>query len=120
MLGEWALSMVGVEEGREFRFRRDLYSQESTFPLVLNSVITEYFKKDSMLCLPVKFFFKSANIWQRYKQEGGRLAHVVRLATTLLKVEENAQHNPPFLPVTMPDIYDLKKLSLEDSAINLS
>ena len=34
MLGEWALSMVGVEEGREFRFRWDLYSQESTFPLV--------------------------------------------------------------------------------------
>ena len=33
--GEWALSMVGVEEGREFRFRGDLYSQESTFPLVL-------------------------------------------------------------------------------------
>jgi len=33
-LGEWALSMVGVEEGREFRFRGDLYSQESTFPLV--------------------------------------------------------------------------------------
>jgi len=31
---EWALSMVGVEEGREFRFRGDLYSQESTFPLV--------------------------------------------------------------------------------------
>jgi len=26
--------MVGVEEGREFRFRKDLYSQESTFPLV--------------------------------------------------------------------------------------
>ena len=26
--------MVGVEEGREFRFRGDLYSQESTFPLV--------------------------------------------------------------------------------------
>ena len=34
MLGEWALSMVGVEEGREFRFRGDLYSQESTLPLV--------------------------------------------------------------------------------------
>jgi len=33
-LGEWALSMVGVEEGREFRFRGDLYSQESTFLLV--------------------------------------------------------------------------------------
>jgi len=26
--------MVGVEEGLEFRFRGDLYSQESTFPLV--------------------------------------------------------------------------------------
>ena len=26
--------MVGVEEGREFRFRGDLYSQESTFLLV--------------------------------------------------------------------------------------
>jgi len=36
VLGEWALSMVGVEEGHEFRFRRDLYSQESTFPLVSN------------------------------------------------------------------------------------
>jgi len=35
VLGEWALSMVGVEEGREFRFRGDLYSQESTFPLVV-------------------------------------------------------------------------------------
>jgi len=34
VLGEWALSMVGVEQGREFRFRGDLYSQESTFPLV--------------------------------------------------------------------------------------
>jgi len=27
--------MVGVEEGREFRFRGDLYSQESTFPLIV-------------------------------------------------------------------------------------
>jgi len=26
--------MVGDEEGREFLFRGDLYSQESTFPLV--------------------------------------------------------------------------------------
>ena len=26
--------MVGVEEGRELRFRGNLYSQESTFPLV--------------------------------------------------------------------------------------
>jgi len=27
--------MVGVEEGREFRFRGNLYSQESTFPPVV-------------------------------------------------------------------------------------
>jgi len=27
--------MVGVDEGREFRFLGDLYSQESTFPLVV-------------------------------------------------------------------------------------
>jgi len=32
---EWALSMVVVEEGCEFRFRGDLYSQESTFPQVI-------------------------------------------------------------------------------------
>jgi len=31
--------MVGVGEGREFRFRGDLYSQENTFPLVLVAVI---------------------------------------------------------------------------------
>ena len=29
-----SICMVGVEEGREFRFRGDLHSQESTFPLV--------------------------------------------------------------------------------------
>jgi len=31
--------MVGVEEGREFRFRGDLYSQESTFPLVICRIL---------------------------------------------------------------------------------
>ena len=31
--------MVGVEEGREFRFRGDLYSQQSTFPLVIIVII---------------------------------------------------------------------------------
>ena len=41
MLGEWALSMVGVEEGREFRFRGDLYSQESTFPLVIYKTLVQ-------------------------------------------------------------------------------
>jgi len=37
---EWALCMVRVEEGREFRFRVDLYSQESTFPLVVHALRT--------------------------------------------------------------------------------
>jgi len=32
----------------------------------------------------VSEFFKSANIWQRYKQERGCLVHSVHLATTLL------------------------------------
>ena len=31
--------MVGVEEGREFRFRGDLSSQESTFPVVLKVLL---------------------------------------------------------------------------------
>jgi len=33
--------MVGVEKGREFCFRGDLYSQESTFPLVLPVVVLQ-------------------------------------------------------------------------------
>ena len=38
-----------------------------------------------------EFFFKSANIWQSYKQERGCLMHFARLANTLLKdeVEKN-------------------------------
>jgi len=36
-----------------------------------------------------KTIFKSVNIWQSYKQEGGCLMHSVRLATTA-KVEESA------------------------------
>jgi len=38
--------MVGVEEGREFRFRGDLYSQESTFPLVKIVATMSYFKTE--------------------------------------------------------------------------
>ena len=37
--------MVGVEQGREFRFRGDLYSQKSTFPLVY------YASSDLFVCL---------------------------------------------------------------------
>jgi len=36
------------------------------------------------------------NIWQSYKEEGGCLVHYVRLATTLLQVEDSALHNAPF------------------------
>ena len=46
--------MVRVEEGREFRFCRDLYSQESTFPLVctLFLVLFNIIKKlTSLYCL---------------------------------------------------------------------
>ena len=37
------------------------------------------------------------NIWQSYKQEGGCWVHFVRVATTLLKVEESARHNSLFV-----------------------
>jgi len=40
------------------------------------------------------FFFKSANIWQSYKQEHGCLMHFVLLASTLLKDEESAYFRP--------------------------
>ena len=43
--------MVGVEEGREFRFRGDQYSQESTFPLVKYKSVVNL-----PLTLPVKEF----------------------------------------------------------------
>ena len=42
--------MVGVEEGREFRFRGDLYSQESTFPLVANCYTPFTFSFTVYLC----------------------------------------------------------------------
>jgi len=41
----------------------------------------------------VKFFFKSVNIWQSYKQERACLMHFARLANTLLKDENSAQDN---------------------------
>jgi len=55
-------------------------------------------------------FLKSVNILvyeylAKYKEEGDCLVHFARLATALLKVEESAQHNPLFLPVTVPNIH---------------
>jgi len=41
----------------------------------------------------VSIFLKSVNIWKSYKQERGCLMYFVRLATTLLKVEESARGN---------------------------
>jgi len=49
--------------------------------------VVNQIKKGSLLSPPV-IFFKSVNIWQRYKQERGCLMHFVHLATTLLKDEE--------------------------------
>jgi len=45
-----------------------------------------------LLTVRVKFF-KSVNIWQRYKQERGCLMHFARLANTLLKDKESARNN---------------------------
>jgi len=41
----------------------------------------------------VIIFLKSVNIWQRYHQERGCLAHFARLANTLLKDGESARNN---------------------------
>jgi len=41
----------------------------------------------------LKFFFKSVNIWQSYKQELGCLVHFARLTNTVLKDEESARDN---------------------------
>jgi len=59
------------------------------------------------------------NIWQSYKQEGGCITHFVRLANTLLKVEENARDNPPFFREHAKYSLILNIL-LADLAINLS
>jgi len=65
----------------------------------------------------VKESSKSLNNWQRYKQEGDRFVHVVRLATALPKVEENAHHNP-FFARNYAKYSPIKK-SLADLAMNI-
>ena len=51
--------MVEVEKGREFRFRGDLYSQESTFPLVLSAEFWTKFPREIFLFLEIhKFPYK--------------------------------------------------------------
>jgi len=62
--------MVGVEEGREFRFRGDLYSQESTFPLV------------------IMYFFCEAETPKLYFQVGLMKCHSMHVALT----DFNMQH----------------------------
>jgi len=48
-----------------------------------------------------------------YKEEGGCLVDFVHIATISLKVEESERHNPPLLPVTMPDFFLIKKYFFE-------
>ena len=55
--------MVGVEEGREFRFRGDLYSQESTFPLVVHAAFVRI-KLMMMIWLESSVYdYIRANYW---------------------------------------------------------
>jgi len=53
--------------------------------VLLQLVLTNQIKKGLLPSLGVKFFFKSVNIWQSYKQERDCLVLFVRLANTLLK-----------------------------------
>jgi len=55
-------------------------------------VVNEQIKNGLLLSARVNFF-KSANIWQSYKQSCGCLVHFVRLAITPLKDEESARVN---------------------------
>jgi len=48
--------MVEVEEGREFRFRGDLYSQESTFPLVVLAFYCNCANPACIAAVPKKLF----------------------------------------------------------------
>ena len=52
--------MVGVEEGSEFRFRGDLYSQDSTFPLVL-FVATSLMNKAEYI--KGQFKYRGISLW---------------------------------------------------------
>ena len=54
--------MVGVEEGREFRFHGDLYSQESTFTLVL--VLPISYSQDACMA------FNAYNVKRRGSAQG--------------------------------------------------
>jgi len=55
-------------------------------------VVNNEIKKGLLLSVSEKKS-KSVNISQSYKQERGYLVHYVRLATTMLKHEENARDN---------------------------
>jgi len=55
-----------------------------------DGVFNNRIKKKLLLSLWVRKFFKSVNIWQRYKQEHEYLVH---LANTMLKDGENARNN---------------------------
>ena len=74
MLGEWAFSTVGVEEGREFRFRGDLYSQESTFPLVLKVLLVNLLAGLTSIAPGTPLFAVFWPVWLPYRRQMARNA----------------------------------------------
>ena len=59
-----------------------------------DGIVNNQIQKGLLLSLWVKFFLKSVNIWQSYKQEHGCLMHFAHLANNiLLKEEESAWDN---------------------------
>jgi len=64
--------MVGVEEGCEYRFRGDLYSQESTFPLVITVVTC-----NNYLCE----FLKIPTFYRSVEQSHDRLRNFLKDST---------------------------------------
>ena len=76
--GEWALSMVGVEEGREFRFRWDLYSQESTFPLVVTAILNTSLKQNgkARTATPIMLFARLKTNGQLEEEYAGMMSSI--------------------------------------------
>jgi len=65
-------------------------------------------------------FFKSANIWQSYKLERGYLVHFLCLLAVCWTGAQSARDNH-LLACNLPNSRRFKKkLSLTDSAINIS
>jgi len=76
-------------------------------------VVNNQIEKGLLPSLPLEKI-KVGQYLASYKEEGGCLVDFVHMATISLKVEESERHNPPLLPVTMPDFFLIKNIFLNN------